>query len=144
MSSERDRLRQELLYDGIIEPVNMAMIDSEVRRLMPSASPPERQQEAIAVIGSLVEDGLVEPGYLGQEEDEFVVEPLDEALAVVADKYVGHYDRPAEWMWCCWLKLTDRGWAAATSTPEGQQVAEHERERLEANRAARRAAASEA
>jgi hypothetical protein len=128
--SERDQLRQELLYDGIIEPVNMSRIDSQVRCVMPKASTEQRQQAAVEAIRSLVDDGLVEPGFPGQD-GEFVVEALGDTLAEVDDKYLGHYERPSAWMWCAWLKLTDKGWAAATSTPEGQRVAEHERERLE-------------
>jgi hypothetical protein len=130
MSSERDQLRQEVLHDAIIEFANMAGVDSRVRQHMPSASSHEWQREAVAVIRSLVEEGLVETGYIGQD-DEFVGEPLAKTLAVIADKYVGHYDEPSQWMWCAWLKLTDKGWAAATFTSEGQRVAEHERERLE-------------
>jgi hypothetical protein len=134
MSTDTDRLRQELLYDGIIEPVNMSRIDSQLRELFPVASVEEHQRLALEVIESLVGDSLAEPGYLGQEEDEFVVESLADTLTRIRDKYVGHYDDPAQWMWCAWLKLTAKGLAAANSTPHGQHVAAHERERREALR----------
>jgi hypothetical protein len=131
----REALCQDLLLDAIVEPIHLSQIESRAQQHLPSASLPERQDEVIAAITSLVGDGLMEPGCPAKDGG-FVVEQLEDTLRQIRDTYVARYDDASEWIWSFFLNLTNKGWTAATSTPEGLRIAEYERERLAANREA--------
>jgi hypothetical protein len=131
-SISRNEAREEVLLDALVEPVNMAQIHWRVQQHHASASVPELQSETIEVVRSLVADGLVETGYPGPDGD-FVREPFTETMQEIRDTYIARYDEPAEWMWSCWLNLTDKGRQLATSTEAGARVARLEDERRTAN-----------
>lgn len=137
MKANFDVLRSDLLLDALVMPINMGQINSQALERLPSASLSERQRAIVDVLQSLVDDGLVVTGYPGQDDDTFVVEPFAETLREVKRTFFDRYDEPSEWIWSCWIKLTEKGVQIATSTPEGLRVAEHERERLDAIRSER-------
>ncbi|MBI5337471.1 MAG: hypothetical protein HZB45_07275 [Mycolicibacterium rufum] len=137
MKANFDVLRSDLLLDALVMPINMGHINSQALERLPSASLSERQRAIVDVLQSLVDDGLVVTGYPGQDDDTFVIEPFAETLREVKRTFFDRYDEPSEWIWSCWIKLTEKGVQIATSTPEGLRVAEHERERLDAIRSER-------
>lgn len=137
MQANLDELRSDLLLDALVMPINMGHINSQALELLPSASLSERQRAIVDVLQSLVDDGLVVTGYPGKDDDTFVVEPFAETFQEIKRTFIDRYDEPSEWIWSCWIKLTEKGVHIATSTPEGLRVAEHERERLDAIRSER-------
>lgn len=137
MKTNFDVLRSDLLLDALVMPINMGQINSQALERLPSASLSDRQRAIVDVLQSLFDDGLVVTGYPGKDDDSFVVEPFAETLQEIKRTFFDRYDEPTEWIWSCWIKLTEKGVRVATSTPEGRRVAEHERERLDAIRSER-------
>jgi len=130
----QQRLRDELLLDGVVEAINLAGIHSRVRQHYPFASEAELIDETVETIRSLVNDGLMEAGYLG-DKSRFIPEPLDRWMQQLTDAYVTHHEETAEWVFSYWLNLTDKGRRIALSTEEGKAVDRHEHERIAALRA---------
>jgi hypothetical protein len=125
----QQRLRGELLLDGIVDTINLAGIHSRVKQHYPSASEPELIDETVETIRSLINDGLMEAGYLS-ENGRFAPEPFDQWIRALTDAYVTNHEEPAEWVFSYWLNLTDKGRQLALSTGEGKAVDRHERERI--------------
>jgi hypothetical protein len=130
----QQRLRGELLLDGIVDTINLAGVHSRVKQHYPSASEPELIDETVETIRLLVDDRLMEAGYLG-ENGKFAPAPFDEWMRELTDAYVTHHDDRAEWVFSYWLNLTDKGRRIALSTEQGKAVDRHERERIAALRA---------
>ncbi|WP_204806859.1 hypothetical protein [Mycobacterium riyadhense] len=128
MNTARDKAREEILLDGLVDSVNLAAVDWHVRQQNPSASDSDIRNETLETIRSLASDGLVETGYRA-EDGHFVPESLDRSMQELHDSYMTHYEEPGEWMWSCWLKLTEVGNQFALSTEKGKQIARHEEER---------------
>ncbi|MCV7198629.1 hypothetical protein [Mycobacterium angelicum] len=128
MNTAREIAREEILLDGMIDAVHMAVVDWHVKQQHPSASDAEIQNETLETIRSLVGDGLVKTGYRG-EDGNFVPESLEQSMQELRESYVAHYDEPGEWMWSCWLELTEKGKQFAVSTAKGHQLARRENER---------------
>lgn len=82
------------------------IIDSHLTK-----SIPELQALALKTIRSLVEDGLMEIGDLPSQGRRLEVwdVSLDEALARISGRFIGHYDDVAKWGYSTWLGLTDAG-----------------------------------
>jgi hypothetical protein len=131
----QQRIHFELLLDGLVEPVNLAAIESRVNQHYPAASDPQLIDETVRTIRSLINDGLMEPGYLG-DKSQFIRERLDQWMGALTDTYVTKHEEPAEWVFSYWLNLTDKGRRIALSTEEGKAVDRHERERIAGLRAA--------
>ena len=132
MDPASDRLRNAILVDAIVEPIDLGEIDWRAKQQFPSASSRDRQERVIDVMRSLVAGGLMEVGHLAKD-DGFTVERLDAAIEGIRQTYVSNHGDAGQWMWSYYLKLTDDGWSAATATPEGRGVAQQEQERLAAN-----------
>ncbi|WP_236055996.1 hypothetical protein [Mycobacterium sp. SM1] len=117
----REEIRRELLLDGTADCVDLSMVDSSVTRQHPSASLAEIQNETLAVIRSLVSDGLFVLGAMSGEGGRWEPwdEPLEESMRKIAEVYLNHYDDPSAWIWYAWMKLTDEGRKAAQALQEG-------------------------
>ncbi|MBS4729254.1 hypothetical protein MSM1_13215 [Mycobacterium sp. SM1] len=79
------------------------------------------QNETLAVIRSLVSDGLFVLGAMTGEGRRWEPwdEPLEESMRKIAEVYLNHYDDPSAWIWYAWMKLTDEGRKAAQALQEG-------------------------
>jgi hypothetical protein len=130
----QQRLRGELLLDGIVDTINLAGVHSRVKQHYPSASEAGLIDETVEAIRSLVNDGLMEAGYLG-DNGKFAPAPFDWWMQQLTDAYVTNHDDRAEWVFSYWLNLTDKGRRIALSTEQGKAVDRHERERIAALRA---------
>ncbi|WP_236055997.1 hypothetical protein [Mycobacterium sp. SM1] len=117
----RQKLRRALLIEGAADEVDLGMVDFYVTRQHPSASLAEIQNETLAVIRSLVSDGLFVLGAMTGEGRRWEPwdEPLEESMRKIAEVYLNHYDDPSAWIWYAWMKLTDEGRKAAQALQEG-------------------------
>jgi hypothetical protein len=90
------------------------------------------QNAALELIGSLVGEGLFEPGYRSDEDDRFVAsdEPLDESMRKIYDAYVTHNDDGLRRAYHFWLNLTDKGSQLVLSTEKGRRIAQAVEEEL--------------
>lgn len=131
MSHAREKVREELLTDGLVDLVDLSLINWRVLQQNRSASVSEVQHETLEVIRSMVSDGLFQLGYRG-EGGRFVAwdEALDQSMNAIYDAYVTHHDDRPGWVWFAWLNLTDKGKEVALSTEYGRQVAEDVEQRL--------------
>ncbi|ORW04565.1 hypothetical protein [Mycobacterium kyorinense] len=111
MTTARDKVREELLTDGLADYVDLGAVDSQVTRHNPQASVSAVQRETLETIRSLVSDGLFQLGALSGERGNFVGwdGSLDELIQRVSDVYVTQYDDPPTWVWAVWMELTDKG-----------------------------------
>ncbi|MDI3314525.1 MAG: hypothetical protein QJR12_09675 [Mycobacterium sp.] len=133
MSTAREKLCEEILLDGLVGPVNLAGIHSEVKQQYPSASEQELLDETLESIRCLVSDALMEVGYLG-DNSQFVPESHDQWMREMYDAYVIHHQHRPGWAFSFWLNLTAKGRKAALSTERGKKIARHEEERRAAIR----------
>ena len=111
MTSARERVRAELLTDGLADYVDLGAVDSQVSRHNPHARASDVQHETLATIRSLVSDGLFELGELSGEGGSLIVwsGSLDDSIKKISDVYVGHYDDPPAWVFSAWMELTAKG-----------------------------------
>lgn len=111
MTTARERVRAELLTDGLADYVDLGAVDSQVSRHNPQALPSDVQRETLATIRSLVSDGLFELGELSGEGGSLIAwsGSLDESIQKISDVYVGHYDDPPAWVFSAWMELTEKG-----------------------------------
>lgn len=129
MRTAPEGLRHQVSLDGLVDCVDLPRIHWLVEQELPNADATELQAVTVSVIRTLAEDGLVETGY--PDNGEFVSEPLEDSLEELQRSYIAQYHEPIAWFGRLWLNLTDKGVAAATATPEGRRVAEHEKKRSE-------------
>lgn len=97
-----DRLHTELLASGVDDLVPMALIESVIARDDLAATTSERQDLALSVMQSLVDDGLME--FVGWERLS-----LDGAMARVRELFIEHHDDPGSWAFAIWLRLNEAG-----------------------------------
>lgn len=135
MTDIRGEVVHKVLLDGLVDCVDLSRIHWWVEQFLPAADASELQRATIDAIWSLVTEGLADTGY--PCNDEFVSEPPAEFLKEVQSAYIAQYDEPITWFRRFFVNLTEKGFAVATSTPEGRRIAEHERLRLESIRALR-------
>lgn len=111
----REKVRRALLVEGAADEVDLGMVDFYVTRRNPAASLPEIQDETLAVIRSLLSDGLFVLGAMSGEGGRWEPwdEPLEESMRRIAEVYLDRYDDPSAWIWYAWMKLTDEGEKAA-------------------------------
>jgi hypothetical protein len=111
MTTAPEKVRAELLTDGLLDYVDLGAIDSQVARHNPSATVSEVQRQTLKIIRDLVSDGLFELGDLSGQGGSLVAwsESLDEAIQKISDVYVAQYDDPPAWVFSVWLELTDKG-----------------------------------
>jgi hypothetical protein len=133
MSTAREKVCEEILLDGLVDSVNLAGVHSHVKQQYPSASVQELLDETLKSIRSLVNDGLMEVGYLGGNS-QFVPEPPDQWMREIYNAYITHHQDRLGWAFSFWLNLTAKGRQAALSTERGKKIARHEEERKAAIR----------
>ena len=121
MTKALEKVRNELLTDGLVDYVDLGAVDSQVGRHNPSASVSELQRETLETIRALVSEGLFELGDLSGEGGGLLVwsGSLDESLQKISDAYVTHYDDKPGWVWSAWMELTDKGEQVARALQEG-------------------------
>jgi hypothetical protein len=109
-----DDVCRAVLLRGLDDWVPYADVEWEVRQVGRGQGESETVEAAVAVIGALVDQGLMEIGEISSKAKGFVEWeiPLEEALARVRHARE-HFDRVA-WLMCCWLR----------NTPEGDRLAE--------------------
>jgi hypothetical protein len=130
----QQRLRGELLLDGLVDTVNLAGVHSRVKQHYPSASERELTNATVETIQCLVDDGLMEAGYL-VDNGKFAAEPFYRWMHELTDAYVTHHEETPVWAFSYWLSLTEKGRRIALSTEQGKAVDRHERERIASLRA---------
>jgi hypothetical protein len=108
--------RDEVLLRGLIDWVALERVYRRVARENPSEPVSVIQEKVLALIRSLVTDGLFELGDLATEDSRFRAwdTPLDESIQRIRDAYVNNFDDETKWWFVCWLE----------STKKGQQLAE--------------------
>jgi hypothetical protein len=136
MNTAREKVRNELLCDGLIDWVSLSEVNSRVLKHNPTASPSAVQKETMAVIHSLVSEGLFELGSRSDDDDRFVAsdEPLETSMQRIYDAYVKHNDQRLGWVYRFWFNLSDKGKSVALSSEKGRQIAREEEERVRALR----------
>ena len=104
-------LRDQLLGDLLGDSLSLSHIDSVVAYDYPTEPLSARQSRVITAIGSLLTDGLLVVGDPGFSDEP--VEPwklsTEDALALLHERYVTHYDDFAKWGWSIWFELTASG-----------------------------------
>ncbi|WP_235216024.1 hypothetical protein [Mycobacterium kyorinense] len=111
MITAREKVRDELLLGALEGALPLTAVDSSVTQWNPSASATDVQNETIAVIRSLVSEGLFVLGDLSGEDGRLVTwnTPLDELIQKISNVYITQYDDPPAWVWSAWMELTDKG-----------------------------------
>lgn len=117
----REDVRRELILGAVDDVLPLAAVSSSVTQWNPSASLPEIQNETLAMIHSLVTEGLFVLGAMTGEGRRWEPwdEPLEESMHKIAEVYLNRYDDPSAWIWFAWMKLTDEGQKAAQALQEG-------------------------
>ncbi|WP_102141307.1 hypothetical protein [Mycobacterium hubeiense] len=111
MSKALKKLRTELLTSALEDWVPLTEVETVISYFQLADSRDVRQELALRTIRSLVEDGLMEIGDLPTEGTRLIAWnlSLDEAMSRLRERYVEHYDEPAQWDFSIWLGLTESG-----------------------------------
>lgn len=112
MTTTREQIRTEILLDiAAGGELPITQVDYYVKRQYPSASVADVQNETLATIRSLADDGLIVLGAMSGEGGRWEPwdGPLDNSIRKIAVLYVTHYDDPPAWVFSAWMKLTDKG-----------------------------------
>ena len=116
MTTPREKVRTELILDiAAGGELPIPQVDYYVKQQHPSASVLDVQNETLATIRSLAEDGLIVLGAASGGEGRWETwdEPLAKSIQKISDVYITHYDDPPAWVFFAWMKLTDEGKRAA-------------------------------
>lgn len=107
----QDRLRRELLASGLEDWVSMAEVQQLVSHLGLADAAPARQELVLRTIRSVVEDGLMAVGDLPGADGHFPAwdGDVDTVMRRLSDRFVDHYEDPADWDYSIWLGLTSAG-----------------------------------
>lgn len=110
-STVQDRLRAELLTSALYDLVPLAEVESVIIHDNLAATLSAQQELALRTIRSLLEDELMELGYLPYPGEKFAGWDLsiDAAMDRVYDLFVRHYDERTSWDLTIWLGLTPAG-----------------------------------
>jgi hypothetical protein len=111
MSTTGEKVRKELLLGALAGALPLTAVDSSVTQQNRSASVAEVQNETLAAIRSLVDDGLFVLGDLSRETGRLVPwsGSVDELMQKLSDLYVQTYEDASEWIWSVWMELTAKG-----------------------------------
>jgi hypothetical protein len=112
MTTAREKVRIELVLDiAAGGELPITQVDYYVKQQYPSASVSDVQNETLATIRSLADDGLIVLGAMSGEGGRWEAwdGPLDKSIQKISDMYVTHYDDPPAWVFSAWMKLTDEG-----------------------------------
>ena len=108
--------RENVLINGLFDWVSLSRIHSDVMEENREAPVTQLQSQVLALIHSLLSEGLFEVGNVTRTEG-FVrwTTPVEESLRRIHDIYVTGYDDKDRWLWGCWLELTEKGQRVAQS-----------------------------
>ena len=120
-----DKLRQQLLYDGLYDWVSLAQADSDGWKLCPELSERQQQELVVDTLRTMVTDGLFVVGHRDTPDDSVAAfdESLDEVMARIRHTYIDRNDDRSHWVFRFWFELTDEGYEAATATEYGRELA---------------------
>jgi hypothetical protein len=110
-----EQIRENLLLKGLGRPVALNAVDWKIKHANPSATASEVQDTTLAVIRSLVDDGLFTLGAVRKHRFVTSKRPLRRSLHQISHEYVDHYDDPKRWMFLAWMRLTSKGEQLARS-----------------------------
>ncbi len=122
MTTAREKIRTELILDiAAGGELPITQVDYYVTQRYPSASVSDVQNETLATIRSLADDGLIVLGAMSGEGGRWETwdGPLEKSIQKISDVYVTHYDDPPAWVFCAWMKLTDEGKRVAAHLEAG-------------------------
>ena len=122
MTTAREKVRTELILDiAAGGELPIAQVDYYVSQQYPSASALDIQNETLATIRSLADDGLIVLGAMSGEGGRWETwdGPLETSIQKISDVYVTHYDDPPAWVFFAWMKLTEEGKGVARTLEEG-------------------------
>ena len=122
MNTAREKVREELVRDTAAGgELPITQVDYYVKQQYPSASASDVQNETLATIRALADDGLIVLGAMSGEGGRWQAweGPLEKSLQRISDVYVTHYDDPPAWVFSAWMKLTDEGERVARALEEG-------------------------
>ncbi|HME77738.1 MAG TPA: hypothetical protein VKI00_19415 [Mycobacterium sp.] len=122
MTTAREKVRTELILDiAAGGELPITQVDYYVKQQYPSASVLDVQNETLATIRSLADDGLIVLGAMSGDEGRWETwdGPLDNSIQKICDVYVTHYDDPPAWVFFAWMKLTDEGKRVAAHLEAG-------------------------
>lgn len=96
MLTTQDRLRNQLLRDGLGDALAVDQVVSLISHDHLAETAPDQQELALQTIRSLLVDGLVDIGDSTDEAGRLVhwELPADTAVARVRDRFVEHDDQP--------------------------------------------------
>jgi hypothetical protein len=111
VTTAQNKLRVELLTSALYDWVPLAEVETVISYFHLADTPGARQELTLRTIRSLAEGRLMEIGDLPSDGSRLIAWnlPLDAAMSRVRERYVVHYDEPAQWDFSIWLGLTDSG-----------------------------------
>ena len=103
--------RESVLLRGLDDWVALEAVHSAVAEANGGAPTSVVQDETLALIRSLVDEGLFRLGDLATANQEFSAwgSSLDESIERIRDVYISNFDDQNVWPWYCWLDLTEKG-----------------------------------
>lgn len=124
MPTPQDKVREELLTRGIHDWVSLAEVDSVITDNHLAETISDKQELALHVIRSLIEDGLMKIGDLMGDGGRFRAweVSIEGAIALLRDRYVTHYDDRNGWVFSVWLDLTESGEEVARQLQSNAQT----------------------
>lgn len=113
-----DDVKEGLLIEGLQDWIYLSWMHAgfELNNHTRIRSVAEAQQLTLQMIRELVDEGLFilgEPDKKAPSGFKAWDVPLDEAMAVIEDKYVTNFEDRWNWVTCAWLALTEKGKALA-------------------------------
>jgi hypothetical protein len=104
-----DDVCRAVLLCGLDDWVPYAAVEWEVRQVRGGQPESETVEAAVAVIGTLVDQGLMEIGGISSEAKGFVKWeiPLEESLERI--RHARQHSDRGYWVMCCWLRNTSEG-----------------------------------
>ncbi len=105
-----EHLRAELLMGGLTDWVSLAEVRQIISHSQLADTDGERRDLILRTIRSVLADGLMQIGELPKPHKTFPAwKPIDVAMNRLYERFVLHYDEPAEWDYSIWLGLTEAG-----------------------------------
>ena len=121
MNIAHEKIREELVLDTSAGgELPISQVDYYVKQQYPSASVSQVQNETLATIRSLADDGLIVLGAMSGEGGRWEAwdGPLEKSIQKISDVYITQYDDPPAWVFSAWIKLTDKGERVARALEE--------------------------
>ena len=107
-----ETLRGDILAMGRDDFVSMADVQGRISRGELANSVAGRQQLVVAVVRSLLAEGLIEVGLIPSPNNPGFKTwhgTVDEVMTRFIERFVGHHDDPMGWEYAIWFNLTAKG-----------------------------------